>query len=90
MSIEIFVPPIFQRFTHDVTLIDSSGKTVSQCLDNLVERFPPLKAMLFGEDKSIQEGLNIYLNGENAYPGGMNKLLKDGDKIHIFEVLIGG
>jgi molybdopterin converting factor small subunit len=66
------------------------GKTVRECLHDLVRQFPNLKKMLLDKDGNLMHSYDFYINGENVYPKDMNKPLKDGDKLNVIFIIHGG
>ncbi|OGO43650.1 MAG: hypothetical protein A2137_04775 [Chloroflexi bacterium RBG_16_58_8] len=90
MSIEINIPPFLQHLAGGVRTVDVTGKTVAECLAALVAQYPSLKARIFGRDGELPRGLNLFVNGESAFPGELTRKVKDGDKIHITYVMVGG
>ena len=62
----------------------------SECLKELADRFPELEKKLFAPGGTLVKGLNIFINGESAYPEELGKQVHDGDKIHIAYVMVGG
>lgn len=90
MSVEINIPPFLQPLADDVKRVDVSGSTVGECLEAMVKRYPRLKKRVFTTGGKISRGLNIYINGESAYPDTLARPVKDGDKIHIAYLIFGG
>jgi len=89
MSIKIKVSLDLRRLINHTEVVEVNGSTVGECLKHLVEQFP-----LFGDRLFSKQGLllyvNIYVNGENAYPESLAKPVRDGDEISITNVLGGG
>lgn len=90
MSIEIKISPIFSRYTDNQQTAKVKGSTVGECLDHLVKQFPDLKRVLFDKNGRLNRYINIYVNGESAYPEELAKPVKDGDKLNIVAVIAGG
>jgi MoaD family protein len=90
MSIELNIPPSFQHITNNARTINVNGDTVGKCLDDLIGRYPPLKAEIFNQRGKLRKELIIFINGENAYPGELEKPVKDGDKVYITYPILGG
>jgi molybdopterin converting factor small subunit len=90
MSIEINIPPFLQHLADGMRRIEVSGKTVGECLEALVERYPQVKPRLYNKDGKLPKGLNIFVNGESAFPEELAKPVKDGDKVYITYVMVGG
>ena len=90
MSVAINLPPIFRQLSGAAPGEGVSGDTVGECLDELVERFPELREKLFTGEGNIQNGISVFINGENAYPGELDKPVQSGDTLHIAQVVLGG
>ena len=90
VSVEINIPQFLQHLTSDVKVVNSSGGNVGECLDDLVKRFPQVKSRLFNDNGELLKYLEIYINGESAYPEELSKPVVDGDELHIVNIIVGG
>jgi molybdopterin converting factor small subunit len=90
MSVNIEISPIFGRYTNNILNMKVEGKTVRECLHDLVRQFPDLKKMLLDKDGNLMHSYDFYINGENVYPKDMMKPLKDGDKLNVVFIIHGG
>ncbi len=90
MSLKVKFPSYWQFFTDGIEMAEVNGSTVGECLEHLVEQFPPLKKRLFDRQGGVFPYFNLYVNGESAYPERLNKTVKDGDEIRILLVSGGG
>ena len=83
------VNPVNQtRIPND--LINVTGSTVGQCLDDLTKQYPGIKPGLFENNGKLHSYIDIYVNGESAYPEMLAKPVKNGDKLHIIFLIGGG
>lgn len=90
MSIKINIHPFFSHLTNDQDVVEVNGSTVGQCLEQLIARFPETKNWLFRKDGNLLSLVDIYVNGESAYPDELAKPVKDGDELHIVVIIAGG
>jgi molybdopterin converting factor small subunit len=90
MSVEIEISSIFGRYTDNNLNIQVEGKTVRECLQNLVRQYPDLKKILLDKDGNLLHAYDLYINGESAYPREMTKPVKDGDKLNVVFIIHGG
>jgi len=90
MSVNVEISSVFGRYTGGVLNMKVEGKTVGECLQDLVKQFPDLKRMLLDKDGNLQHYYDYFINGESVYPKDMNRPLKDGDKLNIIYVIHGG
>jgi molybdopterin converting factor small subunit len=90
MTIEINIPPVLQALAGDARKIGVAGSTVGECLKALVKKYPDVKSRLFNKRGRLNNGINIFVNGENAYPEPLAKAVREGDKIHIAFIVLGG
>ena len=90
MSIKINIPQFLQHLANDVKVVDVSGRTVGECLGNLINQFPQVQAPLFTKRGKLHKYLEVYINGKSAYPEELAKPVYDGDELHIVNVIVGG
>jgi molybdopterin converting factor small subunit len=90
MSVDVEISSIFGRYTDGVLSTKVEGKTVRECLHDLVRQFPKLKKMLLNKDGNLMASYDFFINGQSVYPKDMNLTLKDGDKLNVLYVIHGG
>ena len=90
MGIKVNIHRTQRNFTNGLDVVEVEGKTVGDCLDNLVKQFPAMKEGLFDKKGKLQNWVEIYVNMESAFPGELAKPVKDGDEIYLTIMLAGG
>ncbi len=90
MSIKIQLHVTHRQHTDGQKTIAVEGANVHEALNNLVALYPGLKNEIFDKKGNLLHYIEIYLNKESAYPGELQKPLKDGDEIQIITFLAGG
>ena len=90
MSIKIQLHVTHRQYTDGKETIEVEGTIVRQALNNLVTLYPDIKNKIFDKKGNLLHYIEIYLNKESAYPGELEKPLKDGDEIQIITFLAGG
>ncbi len=90
MSVKINVHPILHHFTNGQDVVEVKGATVGECLEQLVARFPEIKKGLFDKDGRLLNYVDVYVNGESAYPEELARSVTDGDELHIVLTIAGG
>ncbi len=90
MSVKINLPSSLRHLTDDQAVVEVNGNTVGQCLEQLIARFPKTKKRLLEKNGALNRIINIYVNGESAYPEGLDTAVKDGDELHIQVIISGG
>jgi len=88
--VEVNIPQFLQHLTDDVKVAVVNGGTVGECLKDLVKQFPQLKELLFTKNGRLIKYLDIYINGDSAYPEELAKPASDGDELHIVKSIVGG
>jgi len=84
------IPSYLQPYTGDCDVVEVSGGTIAECLDQLVEQFPNISKVLFAEGGRLLEYVSVYLNGELADVTELTGPVNDGDELHILYLLGGG
>lgn len=90
ISIKINIHPILAHSTNKQKVVEVEGNTIGQCLDELVKKFPKIKAELFDKDGNLHNYVDVYLNQESAYPDELAKPVKNGDELNIALIIAGG
>ena len=90
MSIFVNIHRTHRQYTGGREQIEVAGRTVGECLQALVDRYPELSLTLFYKDGRLRNHFEIYLNAESAFPDELKKPVADGDEITITALLAGG
>jgi len=90
MGVKVNLHLTLRRYADDREVVDVEGKTIGECLRNLVKMFPGLEAHIFDKKGGLNNTIEIYLNLQSAYPNELLKPVKDGDEIHVTMMLAGG
>ncbi|MBN2125832.1 MAG: MoaD/ThiS family protein [Deltaproteobacteria bacterium] len=90
MAITVHIHKTHRQFTDGLAEIEVSGSTVGETFKELVARYPDMEKQLFDKKGKLSNIVEVYLNGESAYPNELAKRVKDGDQIHVTFMLAGG
>ncbi len=90
MPVTIHIPLIHRHLSDDIAKWTVDGETVGQCLDQLVAKFPQLKAAFFNEQGELQNFIEVFLNSESTHPDELAHPVADGDELYITTILSGG
>jgi molybdopterin converting factor small subunit len=70
--------------------LEAHGETVAEVIDDLVERYPPLRAQLF-ENGSIGSYVNVYLGGEDVRTlDGLDTPVTESSTVILLPAMAGG
>jgi molybdopterin converting factor small subunit len=87
VSIKVYSPFLIQ-YTENQSVFEVDGKTVGECLQDLMKQFPKLK--LFDKNHKLLPYVEVSVNGVYCHPKTLAKAVKNGDELHILVVLAGG
>lgn len=90
MTVKVNIPHFWQHVAGNIKSIDIEARTVGECLNGLLDRFPSLKERIFDKEGRLLNKVGIYINGKSSYPDELAKPVNEGDEIHIMLVLAGG
>ena len=90
MSVKIHIAPFLQHLANDVKVAEAKGSTVGECLNDLVNQFPHMGELLFDGNGNLHRSVDVYVNGESAYPEELAKPVNDEDELYILQVIVGG
>ncbi|MBW1799547.1 MAG: MoaD/ThiS family protein [Deltaproteobacteria bacterium] len=90
MAVKLHIHKTHRQITDGQDVVDVDGKTVGECLKDLIRQYPDFKETLFDKKGKLLNVVEIYVNMESAYPDELKKPVTDGDTIHITIMLAGG
>jgi molybdopterin converting factor small subunit len=90
MSVKIAIPGHLQQLTGGADEVTAEGNDVSQCLHQLVAKYPALHDRIFNRKGNLLDYIVIFLNGEDTYPEELAKPVNSGDKLQIIYMVGGG
>jgi sulfur-carrier protein len=84
------IPPTLRAETGGERQVTASGATVRELLDDLMTRFPGLRAQLV-EDDEIAPFVNVYVEGEDVRTlDGLETPVQDGATVILLPAMAGG
>ena len=84
------IPPTLRAETGGERQVSANGDTVREVLDDLMTRFPGLRAQLV-EDGDIAPFVNVYVEGEDVRTlDGMETPVQDGNTVILLPAMAGG
>ena len=90
MAIEVRIPTILRTYTDGARVVESSGSTVAELIDQLETDHTGVKERLV-EDGAVRRFVNIYVNDEDIrFTGGLDTAVSDGDTVVILPAVAGG
>lgn len=90
MSVKVNIHKTHRTYTDGLEMVEVEGKTVGDCLEHLVQRYPGMKQGLFDKKGRLLNVVEVYVNNESAYPDELARAVKDGDEIQLILMLSGG
>jgi molybdopterin converting factor small subunit len=90
MGVKVHLHLTLRQFTNGREVVEAEGKTVGECLKDVVKQFPALESSLFDKKGKLNHIVEVYLNLQSTYPDELAKRVKDGDEIHVTMMLAGG
>jgi molybdopterin converting factor small subunit len=90
MAVSVNIHKTHRQFTNGLEAVAVEGKTVGECLADLIRQYPGMEKALFAKKDKLHNNIEVYLNHATAYPNELAKPVKDGDAIHLIVMLTGG
>ena len=90
MSITVYIPPFLRSQINSSKLADITGNTVGECINVLIQQYPPAKQLLLNDKGKLLNNVGIYVNKEMVKPDELKAPVRDGDEIYIISTLMGG
>ncbi len=84
MGINLFLPANLSKFAKGKDWFEVEGKTVGECLNQLVSFVPTLRnVLLCGSGDKLNWAFKVLVNREETDAKGLETKLEDGDEIEI-------
>jgi molybdopterin converting factor small subunit len=83
MSIKLHLPSRFYYLWEGKEALDVTGKTVAECLDDLVRIIPLMKKALSYESGALDPHIKVLVNQVGVGAEGLATKVTDGDEIHF-------
>jgi molybdopterin converting factor small subunit len=90
VSVKVNIHKTHRSYTDGLEVVEVKGRTVGDCLKDLVQQYPSMKQGLFDKKGKLLNVVEVYVNNESAYPEELAKSVKDGDEIQLILMLAGG
>jgi molybdopterin converting factor small subunit len=68
MSIKVNIHRFLQQFTNNQSTVEVRGKTVGECLDDLIGQFPGMRKHLFSKNNKLLHYVRVPVNPDNYHP----------------------
>jgi molybdopterin synthase sulfur carrier subunit len=91
MSIKVRIPQPLQKLTGGKDLVEASGGSIKELVDDLEKSFPGIKGRICDDSGKLRRFINIYVNEEDVrFLKGDATIIKEGDEISIIPAIAGG
>jgi molybdopterin converting factor small subunit len=90
MSIKVKLHPILKSLAGGQEVVEVTGHTTGECLEDLESRFPVIKQMIRDNRGQLRRYCSILVNSKPTYPNELTTPVKDGDQIDIVILVTGG
>ena len=84
----VFIPSLMRKLTDGKELVEVSGGTVRQVINNLEEQYPGIKDRLV-EDGRVKKNISVAVDGEICRMGLLEKVGEDSE-VHFIPAVGGG
>ena len=87
----IRIPTPLRKLTNELEVVETSGATIGDILENLEKAFPGLKERICDEQGNVRRFVNIFVNDEDIrFLEDKATAVKDSDEISIVPAIAGG
>jgi MoaD family protein len=91
MSVQVKIPTVLRKHTNGEAVLDASGATIRELIDDVGNRFPEFKDQVVAGDGNLHRFINVYANDEDVrYLNGLDTQVSDGDTVAILPAVAGG
>ena len=91
MAVTVRIPTPLQRLTNGQGEVSCEGKTVTELLADLEQRYPGVKERICDPQGKLRRFVNVFVNEEDIrFLQGDQTAVKDGDEVSIIPAIAGG
>jgi molybdopterin synthase sulfur carrier subunit len=91
VSVDVRVPTVLRGATGGAATVRADGATIGEVFEDLVGRFPDLRAQVLSDDGSLHRHLNVFLNDDDIrYLGKLEAKVSDDDTVTLMPAVAGG
>jgi len=90
-TVTVSLPSLLDPVMGGVREVEAQGDTLSQVLDDLLEREPRLRPHLYQESGELRQHVLCFFNGTNSrWLDGQDPSVRDGDTVLFMQAVTGG
>lgn len=91
MGIRVQVPEILRKHTGGAKVLQGSGRSVRELLEDLERQHPGFRERLLEDGGRLHRFVNIYVNDEDVrFLQALDTPVRDGDVVSILPAVAGG
>jgi molybdopterin synthase sulfur carrier subunit len=88
--IRVRIPPMLRAAVGGVRELEASGETVGDVIDDLVDRYPPLRDQLL-QNGGLVSFVNVFLGGEDVRTlDGLETPVREDSTVILLPAMAGG
>jgi molybdopterin converting factor small subunit len=92
MTALIKIPPLFREHLPIPEAVEVQGRTIGECLDDLIRQYPEVRSWLYGPHDLLK--VLLVLNQETIWnwktKENLDRPLKPGEELRILAIYAGG
>jgi sulfur-carrier protein len=91
VTIAVRLPTMLRPAAGGQAVVHAEGQTVGEVFEDLVGRYPELKALVLGPDGDLHRHLNVFLNDDDVrYLGKLDAKVSEDDELTLMPAVAGG
>lgn len=91
MSTKIRIPSPLRQYTNGADVIEATGATIADVLNDLKSKAPGIETRLFKGPATLNRFVNIYVNDEDIrFLKNLETPINPGDEVAIVPAIAGG
>lgn len=90
MGIRVHLYSSLQKYADNQSIVEVNGRTVGECLGDLVQRYPTMESELFDDSGNSLDKVFVSINLESTYREKLDAPVKENDDLYLILIVAGG
>ena len=89
VKVKVFYPDL-KKLINDQDVVTVEGRTVGECLNDLVKKYPGAEKLIFDKQGRLLKQVYVYVNAEGLNKADFTRTVTEKDELILAVLITGG